>query len=138
MYIALRAWAYFPAMWTICGSAASIRSSSAGIPRSSSAIRRWESTSSSPRLSARWSARSRPHAIWATKVLVAATPISGPACMWITPSASRESALPTTLVMATTVAPLRRASRTAARVSAVSPDWLMATTRVRSSTRGSR
>ncbi len=70
-------------------------------------------------------------------VLVAATQISGPDCMYTTPSASMDSALPTTLVTAMTVAPWRRASRTAAMVSAVSPDWEKASTSVFASTSGS-
>jgi hypothetical protein len=43
------------------------------------------------------------------------------------PSASRVTALPTTLQMAMLLAPLRDASWSAARVSAVSPDWVMTT-----------
>ena len=43
-------------------------------------------------------------------------------------SDSRVMRLPTQFVMAKTRAPLLRARRTAARVSAVSPDWLMAMT----------
>ncbi len=63
------------------------------------------------------------------KVLVAATPISSPARVNSTPSASRVAWLPITLVIAITRAPLSRARRIAARVSAVSPDWVMPTTR---------
>ena len=44
---------------------------------------------------------------------------------------------PTTLTRDRTGAPSRRASRRAAMVSSVSPDWLMTMTRVRSSTMGS-
>ena len=46
--------------------------------------------------------------------------------------------LPTTLQMARLDAPLRFASRSAASVSAVSPDCVMATVSVRASTIGSR
>ncbi|MNC44044.1 hypothetical protein D3C75_929380 [compost metagenome] len=67
---------------------------------------------------------------WDVYALVEATAISGPAQVTITLSASRATELPTTLVMARTWAPLRLASRRAARVSAVSPDWLTTITRV--------
>ena len=76
-------------------------------------------------------------AICAVNVLVAATPISGPACVYSTPSDSRVTREPTTLVIAMTFAPRSRASRTPASVSAVSPDCVMATTSVSSSTIGS-
>ena len=48
----------------------------------------------------------------------------------MTPSDSRATGLPTTLVMPNTRAPFTRASRMAASVSAVSPDWETATTSV--------
>ena len=48
----------------------------------------------------------------------------------MTPSLSRATGEPTTLVMPKTLAPLIRASRIAARVSAVSPDCDTATTSV--------
>ena len=48
----------------------------------------------------------------------------------MTPSLSRATGLPTTLVMPNTLAPRTRASRMAASVSAVSPDWDTATTSV--------
>src|SRR5438067_2392544 len=86
----------------------------------------------------RWRARSWRAVTVAVKVLVEATPISGPAWVYTTPWASRARALPTTFEMATTGAPLARAVRTAPRVSAVSPDWLMATTSVSGPTTGSR
>ena len=57
--------------------------------------------------------------------MVEATPISGPACVYTVPSASRVAMLPTTLQMAMLLAPLRFASRSAASVSAVSPDCVM-------------
>ena len=50
---------------------------------------------------------------------------------------SRVTRLPTTLVIAMTFAPRSRASRTPASVSAVSPDCVIATTSVSSSTIGS-
>jgi len=78
-----------------------------------------------------------PQATWLSIVLVAATQISGPDCMYRTPSASIDSALPTTLVTAMTVEPWRLASRTAAIVSAVSPDWEKAMTSVRRLSSGS-
>ena len=68
---------------------------------------------------------------WATWVLVAATPISRPARVKSTPSASRVAWQPMMLVSASTGAPASRARRIAARVSAVSPDWVMAITRAR-------
>ena len=46
-----------------------------------------------------------------------------------TASASRVAWLPITLVIASTLAPPSRASRIAASVSAVSPDWVMPITR---------
>jgi hypothetical protein len=70
--------------------------------------------------------------------LVAATPISSPARVNSTPSASRVAWLPMTLVIASTFAPFSRASRIAASVSAVSPDCEIPITRSRSSTTGSR
>ena len=77
-------------------------------------------------------------ATWATKVLVAATPISRPARVNRTPSASRVAWLPMMFVTASTFAPFSRARRMAASVSAVSPDWEMPITRSRSSITGSR
>ena len=67
-----------------------------------------------------------------------ATAISGPAQVYSTSSASRAMELPTTLTMARVRPPRRLASRMAAMVSRVSPDWLMTMTRVFSSTRGSQ
>ena len=57
--------------------------------------------------------------------LEVATATSMPACVCIAKSASREIVLPFTFVMAMTLAPLLLARRSAAMVSAVSPDWLM-------------
>ena len=59
-----------------------------------------------------------------------ATPISGPAWMYTPPSDSRAIVDPTTLQIPRTRAPFRLASRIAASVSAVSPDWLIAMTSV--------
>ena len=56
------------------------------------------------------------------KALVEATPISGPQCVYSTPSDSRAKVLPTTFTIETTRAPFSFASRAAASVSAVSPD----------------
>ena len=64
-------------------------------------------------------------ATWAMNVFVAATPISRPARVYSTPSASRVACEPMMLVSASTVAPRSRARRMAASVSAVSPDWVM-------------
>ena len=77
-------------------------------------------------------------ATWATNVFVAATPISSPARVNSTPSESRVAWLPMMLVTASTFAPRSRASRIAASVSAVSPDWEMPITRSRSSSTGLR
>ena len=77
-------------------------------------------------------------ATWAVKVFVAATPISSPARVKRTASASRVAWLPIMLVTASTVAPRSRANRIAASVSAVSPDWVMPITRSSAPTTGSR
>ena len=69
--------------------------------------------------------------------MLVATAISGPAQVYSTSSASRAMELPTTLTMASVRAPRRLASRMAAMVSRVSPDWLITTTRLCSSTSGS-
>ena len=66
-----------------------------------------------------------------------ATAISGPAQVYSTWSDSRAMEEPTTLTMDKIFPPSRRASRKAAMVSRVSPDWLMTITRVCSSTMGS-
>ena len=83
------------------------------------------STGSVPRSSAIRSANRYIVATCETNVLVAATPISIPARVYRTPSASRVACEPITLVTASTLAPRSRASRIAASVSAVSPDWEM-------------
>ena len=70
--------------------------------------------------------------------LVDATPISGPACVYTVPSVSRVAMLPTTLQIAMLRAPFFFASRSAASVSAVSPDWVMTIASVFSETIGSR
>ncbi len=74
----------------------------------------------------------------ATNVFVAATPISSPARVNSTPSESRVAWLPWMFVIASTFAPRSRASRMAASVSAVSPDWEMPMTRSRSLRTGLR
>ncbi len=66
---------------------------------------------------------------WHTNVFVAATPISRPARVNSTPSASRVAWEPIMFVTASTVAPRSRARRIAASVSAVSPDWEIPMTR---------
>ena len=73
---------------------------------------------------------------WQVKALVEATPISGPAWVRMVPLASRVIIEPTTLQIASVFEPFCLASRWAASVSAVSPDWLMQMTSVRSSTIG--
>src|SRR5687768_17813771 len=58
----------------------------------------------------------------AVKAFVEATPISGPVCIEMNPSATRMACDPMAFTMLQTVAPLRRPSSMAASVSAVSPD----------------
>ena len=89
-----------------------------------------------PRARAMAAASSTRVVTWVANVLVATTQISGPACRNSTASASRVMAEPTVLVTAMTVQPRSRASLTGASVSAVSPDWVTAMTRVRSSSGG--
>ena len=67
----------------------------------------------------------------AVNAFVEATPISGPACVRMVPSASRVIIDPCTLQIAMGSAPSRLASRKAARVSAVSPLCVIVTTSVR-------
>ena len=71
-------------------------------------------------------------------VFVAATPRSVPARVSSVASASRAAWLLAMFVTATTVAPRARARRSAASVSAVSPNWVTPRTSVRRSTIGSR
>ena len=72
------------------------------------------------------------------KAFVEATPISGPAWVRSEPAASRVSIEPWTLQIARPRAPFDFASRKAARVSAVSPLWLIATAIVPGPTIGVR
>ena len=81
---------------------------------------------------------SRRAATWLVCVLVAATPISRPARVYRTKSASRVAWLPMMLVSASTGEPASRASRMAASVSAVSPDCVMPMTSVSGSNTGWR
>ena len=62
---------------------------------------------------------------WAVKALVEATPISGPAWVGSSRSASRAMLLVGTLQTTAIVWPSALAWWSAASVSAVSPDWLM-------------
>src|SRR5512143_3899227 len=89
-----------------------------------------------PRRRAMAAARTTRVVTWVTKVLEAATAISGPACRKSTASVSRVIADPTVLVIATIGQPRSRASRVGAIVSAVSPDWVTAMTSVRASSGG--
>ena len=75
---------------------------------------------------------------WAVKALVEATPISGPALVVRVPWALRVMAAPTTLQMARVLEPLAMSSAWAARVSAVSPDWVMSRPMAWGSAMGSR
>ena len=72
------------------------------------------------------------------KAFVEATPISGPACVANTASAMRAIWLPGAFTMAAIGEPARRASDSAATVSAVSPDCEMPIVNVRSLTTGRR
>ena len=76
-------------------------------------------------------------AICVVKAFVEATPISGPAWVKTTLSASRASVLPRTLHMDKVDAPRDLASLIAAIVSAVSPDWDTAMNRSPGDTMGS-
>ncbi len=62
---------------------------------------------------------------WEVKAFVEATPISGPAWMYTPASVSLAIVEPTTLTMPNTRQPLDLHTLSAARVSAVSPLWLM-------------
>ena len=62
--------------------------------------------------------------------LVVATAISSPAPVYITKSDSEAIELPTTFTTERTFAPLRLDSLNAAKLSAVSPDWLIIMTNV--------
>ena len=83
-----------------------------------------------PRTSDSFSAKRYSATSWVVNAFVEATPISGPACVWIVPCASRVAMLPTTLQIARLRAPFPFASRKAASVSAVSPDCVIATASV--------
>ncbi len=65
---------------------------------------------------------------WQVKAFVEATPISGPACIYVPASTSLAIVLPITLTIPIVVAPSFCASFMAARVSAVSPLWLISIT----------
>ena len=124
--------------WTGSSTASIISLIRCGIWRSSFTSRLVTSGPSVPCRPASLSANSCIATTCATKVLVAATPISSPARVKITPSASRVAWLPMMLVIASTLAPRSRARRMAASVSAVSPDWEMPITRSCSSISGLR
>jgi hypothetical protein len=88
---------------------------------------------------ARASVSSARAASWVVKALVEATPISGPARVMKRRADSRTMADSGTLQMARVlVMPRLLACLRAARVSAVSPDWEMTTTRVSGSGTDSR
>ena len=91
-----------------------------------------------PRTCARYSATRCSAAICVANVFVAATPISGPACVYITASASRASDEPIVFVIAITFEPCRDACRAASSVSIVSPDWHTASVSVFGPSTGSR
>jgi hypothetical protein len=77
-------------------------------------------------------------ASWQVKALVEATPISGPAWVDRSRSTSRAIELVGTLMMPAVVTPFAFMCRSAASVSAVSPDWLTTTPSVFGSRTGSR
>ena len=74
----------------------------------------------------------------ATKAFVEATPISGPAKVGSTASASRAIELSGTLTTAIVFQPLRLHRRKASNVSAVSPDWEINKAAARPAATGSR
>ena len=115
------------AVWTLSGSSCMASRN----PRASAGY-------NVPRNWARYRARTSRAVIWARCVLVAATPISRPARVYSTASASRARDESTTLVMTRTLAFHRLAFFRAWKVSTVSPDWLTPMTRVRLSRTGSR
>ena len=82
------------------------------------------------RICASFSAISDSSATCAVNVFDAATPISRPARVYSTASTSRVTCVPSWFVIARVRAPCSRASRIAAIVSAVSPDWVMPITSV--------
>ena len=77
-------------------------------------------------------------ASWQVKALVEATPISGPAWVMSTVSASRDRVLSAALTMPSRCWPRALQKRSAARVSAVSPDCEMKSASPPSSRGGSR
>ena len=91
-----------------------------------------------PRWQAAALARAVRAASWAVKALVEATPISGPAWVGHSTSASRAMEEWWALTTAAVANPCALHQRNAASVSAVSPDWLMASASVPGTTAGSR
>src|SRR5438445_9957775 len=97
--------------------------------RSSAAAReRARPFASRPRKRPRYIEANKRPATWLVNALVDATEISGPARVYSTAFASRAIELPTTLTTDIGCAPAAIEPRRAASVSAVSPDWLIATT----------
>ena len=90
----------------------------------------------------RWAAAATARAVraetWAVKALVEATPISGPAWVGHSMSASRAMVEWWALTIAAVFRPCSLHQRSAARVSAVSPDWETASARVPRRRAGSR
>ena len=129
---------YRSAISAIWSESASVRRTcpgSAFISATRSAI---SSGNSVPRACARYSATRCSAAIWVANVFVAATPISGPACVYRMPSASRAIDEPTVFVIAMTCDCWCRACRTAWSVSIVSPDCDTPSVSVFASSTGSR
>ena len=73
---------------------------------------------------------------WDVKDFVEATPISGPALVFITQSASLEILLSSTFVMPRETIPMSPPLARASAVSAVSPDWETAISRASGPTTG--
>ena len=131
-----REFTYRRARSAISALSSSVRAAASGRARSA-----WPSSSScsapiAPRALAIVAASTISVVTWVTNVFDAATAISGPAWRNITASDSRVIAEPTVFVIATIGQPCSRAQRVGAIVSAVSPDWVTATTSVFASSGG--
>ena len=111
---------------------------SRGVSSSSDASR----ASSAALIRPRWRLAAKASAVsaatWEVKALVEATPISGPAWVGSISSASRAMVDSCTFTSAAVVIPRALHQRSAARVSAVSPDWETASARAPGPSAGSR
>ena len=121
-------------MASVSAKIASIWAGRASMPRTMAV---YVSRSTVPSTSPKYSPSRCSTTIWVVYALVVATAISGPAQVYSTSSDSRAMEEPTTLTMDRMRAPRFLASRRAAMVSSVSPDWLMTMTRSPWDTSGS-